>query len=481
MITVGTSSLIKRYVYPNNITDVYSGDNHIWPQEPDVSYKYYAVITDAYQVTAEGQTKTVTLVNNNGPTNSYHYGTIVFKIEEGPDTINASFVGKDYDLGVKGGACSLSPIINYLALNAMTLRVLAVGSKLYNKKLMTVPEDVVLTGYDTESEATANAQEYLCTIEDTGYLPYSDAITLTTDSNVGINLVSEETTDEAYYAIYDLVLPEVEENDNISITAKTSRVQSSHSFNRTSSSSIAINDAYSRFSIDSIMNSTNDNVLLFTATPNSGLTIDDCANTSSTNLESYFGTEGIDNNFFVNAADGSSVTIDASNVASTTLYVYEWLSDTSEFIKLGEFKLSLGSVQAFVYKNGVANSLVRKLLYPELTDPTSYTLQLVDTNTSSNVEGNAYYLFKGIPQESTTASYYALQGNQDLTHTGSLQVNGETAGQMVEAVVGDTISIYQLVGINSDDGAITSTWRVVTAFELEAADQRIEFKTYSNE
>lgn len=31
MLTIGNKRVIKRYVHLNNVTDVYLGENHIWP------------------------------------------------------------------------------------------------------------------------------------------------------------------------------------------------------------------------------------------------------------------------------------------------------------------------------------------------------------------------------------------------------------------------------------------------------------------
>ena len=329
-----------------------------------INYKYYAVITDAYQVQVGGITKTLPIVNNNGPTNSYHYGTAVFAIADGPSALTASFISKNYDLGVKSGIANTSPIQpTTKGLKEFTLRVLSVGVYHRSQKQMIVPNNVTLIGYDTEAEATANATTHLCTIIDTDYLPYPSKTTLTVD-NATAELVSEETSSEAYYAIHDLIFPLITTSAKVNI--KTTNERNSNSSKAITRVTLQNVDEYNRFSFVDIYNysivetgSSNlrKTTALFTAAPNSGLTINNCAAASVGTYEQYYGSS---TKWYVNAADGSQVSLTADNVG-TVLYLYEWLWDTSKWIKLGEIKLEQDAVQGFIFKHGVANSLERKL------------------------------------------------------------------------------------------------------------------------
>lgn len=327
-----------------------------------INYKYYAVTTDAYQVTAEGQTKTVPTVNDDGPTDSYHYGTVVFSIAEGPSSINASFVKKDYALNTGNGICQIIPLpAGMKGLDAMTLRVLTIGSLVRSSKVMTVPEDVVLTAYDTEQEAKDNAITALCTINNLEYVPEPDKTTLNTKNNATFELVSEETTDEAYYGIYDIDLPYITTSEAVSLKCNTSHGTTTKIIQRVVYQNT---EEYNRFGIVDLYGYTTERaalaptIALFTAAP-SGITIDDCATANSSSIEHSYVNKST---FSVNDASGNEVSVSLED-AGMVLYLYEWLYDTSTWIKIGEFVLEQNAVQGFIFKHGIANSLERKLYH----------------------------------------------------------------------------------------------------------------------
>lgn len=331
-----------------------------------VKYKYYAVTTDAYQVKANGVTKNVPNLGNSGPTNSYHYGTITFAIADGPSSITAEFIGKDYDLGSKGGVTRTMPFGHTLrGTSKSTLRVLSIGSIQTNRKLMTVPGNATLTGYDSEAEAISNAKSHLCTVVDTGYVLKASKPYLTCDvDTVTITEVSREDATEACYIVNDIDLPAGAASYAFSTTSQIG----THGYTLQKASYNPNND-YDRFGFVDITNYTvyNDTgtklrrtVTVFTEAPNSGLTIDDCQSSLDAGDNYFYGSSV---QFVVNDASGNKVTIGNGKNYGTKLYIYEWLWDTSKWIKIGEVTLEQNAVQAFIYRHGEANSLTRKLYH----------------------------------------------------------------------------------------------------------------------
>lgn len=331
-----------------------------------VTTKYYAVTTDAYQVKANGVTKDVPNLGNSSPTNSYHYGTIVFAIDDGPSTITAEFISKDYQIGTSGGVTKTMPFGHSLrGLEKSTFRVLSIGSSKVNRKLMTVPSAVTLTAYNSESQAIANAVQKLCTITDTGYVPEAVKPYLTCDSEYAtITKVSEEVTSEAYYIVNDISFPF--RTQQYVFTTKTNISIATFTFNKQSYNP---NNDYDRFGFLDITDYTSytnggtklrRTVSVFTAAPSSSITIEDCQSSLDAG-DNYFYGEGVE--FVVNDSNGNKVKIGDGKSYGTTLYIYEWLWDTSTWIKIGQVVLEQGAVQAFIYRHGEANSLTRKLYH----------------------------------------------------------------------------------------------------------------------
>jgi len=84
MLTIGNKHLRKRYIYPNNVVDVYTGHNHIWPYITDVIASPWVVSLSASPtiVPASGgivtltysaeRTVTTTWVHYDGTSSNYY-------------------------------------------------------------------------------------------------------------------------------------------------------------------------------------------------------------------------------------------------------------------------------------------------------------------------------------------------------------------------------------------------------------------------
>lgn len=87
MLTIGTKHLRKRYAYPNNVVDIYSGSVHIWPYVTDTTTGSWVVSLSASPTTVSADGGTVTLtysasrtitetwVNYSGNTSNYYQTT----------------------------------------------------------------------------------------------------------------------------------------------------------------------------------------------------------------------------------------------------------------------------------------------------------------------------------------------------------------------------------------------------------------------
>ena len=63
MLTIGNKHLRKRYVYPNNITDVYLGENHIWPYVTSIDTTAWVITLTSSSNTVSANGGTITLTS----------------------------------------------------------------------------------------------------------------------------------------------------------------------------------------------------------------------------------------------------------------------------------------------------------------------------------------------------------------------------------------------------------------------------------
>ena len=63
MLTIGNKHLRKRYVYPNNVTDVYVGENHIWPYIMSVDTTAWGITLTSSSNTVSANGGTITLTS----------------------------------------------------------------------------------------------------------------------------------------------------------------------------------------------------------------------------------------------------------------------------------------------------------------------------------------------------------------------------------------------------------------------------------
>ena len=326
-------------------------------QMANVNYTYYAVTTDAYAVTVQAKHQIVPGAPDGAPTDSYHYGTVVFAIADGPATAQANFTEKDYDLGNYGGLQHILPIPQTRANGELSMRFALISNWKLRRKLMKVPASINLTGYATRDEAISNAPTAMCTITDSGIRPFATNATIISD-DATVNLVSRTTAELYTCSIYDVEISRTDSDRTITLKAENSYsgVTNSSTFSfRQLSTLYGSDDTYNRVGIINLDNNTTKFALFKEDGPDSGLTFDDCA----IKYDGFTGSNWVKDsayNFTLNTSAGLSTTPSYGDSIS----IFEW---NGSWNKIGDFTLTKDAVQAFVFRDGISNSLNRVLYY----------------------------------------------------------------------------------------------------------------------
>lgn len=407
--------------------------------------KYYAVVTDAYSVSLNGQTKTVPYVGESGPTSSYYHGTIVFSVENGASTYQASFGTNNISLGdAKENVFITAPFVTNAKYDSGDYVFIIGGNKTSKILKMTAPSSISLTGYDTEAAAIQNAKTAYSTItQDTSVATANFGSISTNISGDSLTKLDEFTDDYGNFRVYNLKYNAVTSNNSRKLDYKYGSLSGAYSSFFAQNSTFGgtmmphgfcYADAYNY----NIPNS----IALFASPPSSSNGIKHTPN--NTEMKSYSGTITND------AVSGDSIRVNTGKVyaeddANTTvvrlgetIYIYEWVEELQDFIKLGEYVYEENIIKVFAYKHGVANSLKAELVLQSFTN------------------GNEIYVESDYVLKTNITS---ISGEQTSIRNGEIWFEHKTDGTKVsvDTLTVDTGEIYSFEGDTSTGHNPTKT------------------------
>ena len=394
--------------------------------------KYYAVVTDAYSVSLNGQTKTVPYVGESGPTSSYYHGTIVFSVESGASSYQASFGTNNVSLGGNEDHVFIAaPFVTNAKYDAGDYVFIIGGNRTSKILKMTAPSSISLTGYDTEAAAIQNAKTAYSTItQDTSITTANFDAIATNIRGDSLTKLDEFTDDYGNFRVYNLKYNAVTSNNSRKLDYKYGSITGAYSSFFAQHSSLGTTmmphgfcyaDAYNY----NIPNS----IALFASPPSSSNGIKHTPN--NTEMKSYSGTITND------AISGDSIRVNTGKVyaaddASTTvvrlgetIYIYEWVEELQDFIKLGEYVYEENIIKVFAYKHGVANSLKTELVLESFTN-------------GNQVYAESDYVLK--------TSQSSVSGEQTFFKNAKIYFEHKTNGSkmLVDSVTADTGQIYSI-------------------------------------
>ena len=436
------------------VTATYGGANKILTitqSGVSVNYKYYAVTTDVYQVTAGGQTKTVPMVNNNGPTNSYYHGTVVFAIADGPETITASFITKDHLTSVQNIGPDVTPIPTMLHYaNEYIRRFMVISRNKTTGKKMHPLADIQLTAYNTEAEAKTNAPVKYTKI-DSGTFINPVPATIDTDYPDRFTLISSEQREEYYLYIYQITIPEDFESFPVTFNnggQKNIIISSAISSNLNWGTGFGIVDLFDHGDYMQDGNSSTKlfNCVYFTEPPASSLTIETVNNNN--------GARYLSSSLFIKEAayQASDANGNISKLTEgQTVYCYEWLYDSSTWLRIGQFTVPAGTQQGFICKHGVKDSLERVFIYPDTSDwITTGAFVNITAKDTTNTAANIGFIKKDLSDDANLVSVSANEGSAEIITNADLSTVKWT---------GSRTNRTRQIAITGVNGALTGVWK----------------------
>lgn len=407
--------------------------------------KYYAVVTDAYSVSLNGETKTVPYVGESGPTSSYYHGTIVFSVENGASSYQASFGTNNVSLGdAKDNVFITAPFVTNAKYDSGDYVFIIGGNKTSKILKMTAPSSISLTGYDTEAAAIQNAKTAYSTIAQDISVATADFNSVSTNiSGDSLTKLDEFTDDYGNFRVYNLKYNAVTSNNSRKLDYKYGSITGAYSSFFAQDSSLGgtmmphgfcYADAYNY----NIPNS----IALFASPPSSSNGIKHTPN--NTEMKSYSGTITND------AVSGDSIRVNTGKVyaeddASTTvvrlgetIYIYEWIEELQDFIKLGEYVYEENIIKVFAYKHGIANSLKTELVLQSFTN-------------GNELYAESDYVLK--------TSITSIGGQETAIKNGKIWFEHKTNGTKVpvDTLTAETGQIYSFEGDTSTGANPTQT------------------------